>query len=113
MIDTVLIGMYFLVALIGIFAGLYIGFSIIGIRRFWYRKPKKKIKKLKANIEITQKQKKKIKEKSTENNNLLSDRCSNKDSYTRFTCDFAGDNVKDHIDTTRKSQDKKYKKMTY
>ena len=112
--ETMLIGMYFLAALGGIFAGLFIGLNIRSFsisrtekRRYMrhYVKKKKPEKKKKL---LEEKKEKPEKKHSKKESSILAERVPEKDSYTGFVCDSSGEDAVTKIEKMRRSQDQKY-----
>ena len=106
--------------ILGLFFGMYIGFSVLSIRdRIRVRKrrspPKKKRsppgkKKTKKTKEKSEKHNKKEKREKKKKNGscCLSERAETGDSYVGFLCEESGKDVADKVNSLRKTQDKKY-----
>ena len=109
------IGLYFIDILIGVFTGLYAGFSLSYHTLASEKKNKKSKNREKRS---TRRKKQKEKEKNTScdpsygSPNLLSSRVPEIESYTSFVCDSIGEDSVEHIEKIRKSQDQKYLSKT-
>lgn len=105
------IGMYFFVILLGIFGGLYIGFSIRSCqisckeKKYYcrnYMRPQKT--RTRKKMKAFRKNRRKQKETAV----TLKNRIPETESYTHFLCDSIGEDSSEHIEQIRRSQDRKY-----
>ena len=116
--ETMLIGMYFLAALVGVFAGLFLGFNIRSFsisraekRRYMrhYVKKKKFEKKHENEEQLKTRNVKPERKQQKKESGILMERVPEKDSYTGFICDSSGENAVTKIQNMRHLQDQKYK----
>lgn len=116
--ETMLIGMYFLAALGGAFAGLFLGFNIRSFsisktekRRYMrhYIKKKKLEEKLEKEEQLEHQKGKPERKQRKKESGILIERVPEKDSYTGFICDSSGENAVTKIQNMRHLQDQKYK----
>ena len=111
--ETMLIGMYFLAALGGIFTGLFLGlnirsFSISRAEKRRYMRHYVKKKKTKKKKRLESKKEKIEKKPHKKESGILTERVPEKDSYTGFVCDSSGEDAVTKIEKMRHSQDQKY-----
>ena len=116
--ETMLIGMYFLAALGGVLAGLFLGFNIRSFsisktekRRYMrhYIKKKKLEEKLEKEEQLEPQKGKPERKQRKKESGILIERVPEKDSYTGFICDSSGENAVTKIQNMRHLQDQKYK----
>lgn len=118
------VSVYFVCIIVGLFGGLYVGFSIryAFIKReeeYLLRVKKKSLKnkiqayasKHKPHIQAVHgkiKNDKKKEGKKKEDKNILSSRVEDSSSFTRLICENEGKDAKSHVQNSIKSQDAKY-----